>query len=81
MSPSTGIIFNNEMADFSIPNQKSNNGIPPLKNNFIKPGKRPLSSISPTIFTDGDGNFVFGVGAAGGTKIFSATAYVRERFF
>lgn len=37
--------------------------------------------MSPTIFTDGDGNFLFGVGAAGGTKIIPATAYVRERSF
>lgn len=81
MSPSTGIIFNNEMADFSIPDQESIYGIPPLKNNFIEPCKRPISSMSPTIFTDVDSNFVFGVGCAGGTKIFPATAYVRERSF
>lgn len=69
------------MADFSTPNQESTYGTPPLKNNFIKGGKRPVSSMSPIIITDVDGNFVFGVGGAGGIKIFPAVAYVRERSF
>lgn len=49
LSPSTGILLNNEMDDFSIPNSSSANVPPPAPANFIRPLKRPLSSMSPTI--------------------------------
>ena len=49
LSPSTGIVLNNEMDDFSIPLNSSKNIPPPAHSNFIRPGKRPLSSMSPTI--------------------------------
>lgn len=78
MSPSTGITLNNEMDDFSTPGTVNFYGIPSSPANFIKPGKRPMSSMCPTIFTDKNGNFVLGAGAAGGSKITLATAYVRE---
>lgn len=77
MSPSTGIIFNNEMDDFSIPGVINFYGIPSSPSNFIEPGKRPQSSICPTIFTDQNGTFVLAAGAAGGSKITLATSYVR----
>jgi len=77
MSPNTGIIFNNQMNDFSTPGVSNNYGIPPSPSNFIKPGKRPMSSMCPTIFTDKNGDFVLAAGAAGGSKITLATAYVR----
>lgn len=50
LSPSTGIILNNEMDDFSVPANTSPNIRPPAPPNFIYPGKRPLSSMTPTIF-------------------------------
>lgn len=49
LSPSTGIVLNNEMNDFSMPMNVSKDVPPPAPANFIEPGKRPLSSMSPTI--------------------------------
>lgn len=71
--PETGIIMNNEMNDFSIPNQSNAFGFIPSPSNFIRPGKRPLSSISPVIaeFT-ANRTLYFVIGAAGGSRIITA---------
>ncbi|KAI1359598.1 gamma-glutamyltranspeptidase [Xylaria arbuscula] len=47
MAPSSGVILNNEMNDFSIPGVRNEFGFEPAEANFIRPGKRPLSSITP----------------------------------
>lgn len=49
VSSSTGILLNNEMDDFAIPTDNSPDKLPPAKENFIRPYKRPLSSMAPTI--------------------------------
>ena len=70
-------MYNNEMDDFSIPNQSNGFGYKPAKNNFVQPGKRPLSSMSPTIFVDKKtGDVRLAIGAAGGSRIISSTAWV-----
>ncbi|KAI9808317.1 MAG: hypothetical protein M1825_004774 [Sarcosagium campestre] len=69
--PETGVIMNNEMNDFSIPGSSNAFGYIPSENNFIRPGKRPLSSISPSIATR-NGSLYFITGSAGGSRILTA---------
>ncbi|KAK0117937.1 hypothetical protein ONS95_012249 [Cadophora gregata] len=69
MIPETGIIMNNEMNDFSLPNTTNAFGFIPTEANFIKPFKRPLSSISPTIVERADGSVYISHASAGGSRI------------
>jgi len=79
MSPKTGIIMNNQMDDFASPNVTSAYNVPPAPNNFIAPGKRPMSSMSTTIVLDEAGRVISVIGASGGTKIITAVAQVLLR--
>ncbi|XP_043709470.1 glutathione hydrolase 1-like [Telopea speciosissima] len=75
LSPSTGIVLNNEMDDFSMPVNASS-GLPPsAPANFIRPGKRPLSAMSPTIVLK-DKQLKAVVGASGGAMIIAGTTEV-----
>lgn len=75
--PETGVIMNNEMNDFSIPNQSNAFGFIPSPSNFIHAGKRPLSSISPTIVEFlSNGMLYLATGSAGGSRIITATIQV-----
>ncbi|KAI0505303.1 gamma-glutamyltranspeptidase [Xylaria bambusicola] len=83
MVPSTGIILNNEMNDFSIPGVRNEFGFEPAVANFIRAGKRPLSSITPLMIARADGTgdeeLFAVVGAAGGSRIISSTTQVAWR--
>ncbi|KAF3349610.1 hypothetical protein VdG2_02456 [Verticillium dahliae VDG2] len=76
VDPRTGVVLNNEMNDFSIPGVRNAFGFEPSPANFIRPGKRSLSSITPVIVEAPDGALRAVVGAAGGSRIVSATAQV-----
>jgi gamma-glutamyltranspeptidase / glutathione hydrolase / leukotriene-C4 hydrolase len=71
-SPSTGMLLNDELDDFSTPNMTNFFGYPPSPNNYIVPNKRPLSSMSPTIVLDDD-RLKLVAGGSGGSKIITAT--------
>ncbi|KAH7320236.1 gamma-glutamyltranspeptidase [Stachybotrys elegans] len=76
MDPLTGVIINNEMNDFSIPGVRNEFGFVPSEANYIRPHKRPLSSITPVIAVYPNGTLFATVGAAGGSRIISSTAQV-----
>uniref|UniRef100_A0ACD5UQ94 Uncharacterized protein n=1 Tax=Avena sativa TaxID=4498 RepID=A0ACD5UQ94_AVESA len=81
VSPSTGVLLNNEMDDFSMPqNTTSADSPPPAPNNFVAPLKRPLSSMCPTIVLK-DGKLKAAVGASGGSMIPAGTIEVLLNHF
>ena len=71
----TGVLLNDEMDDFTaklgVPNLY---GLVQGEANSIAPGKRPLSSMSPTIVTK-DGKPVMVVGTPGGSRIITAVLH------
>ncbi|KAL9980042.1 hypothetical protein ACROYT_G008579 [Oculina patagonica] len=72
----TGIIYNDEMADFDIPEHNIVDGISPSPFNFPQSGKRPFSSISPAILINDDGKVQLVIGASGGKRITTAVSLV-----
>ncbi|CAH1801096.1 unnamed protein product, partial [Owenia fusiformis] len=77
----TGIVYNDEMDDFSTPLTKNLYGFVASPANFIKPGKRPLSSMAPILIMDSSTNKVrLVLGGTGGSRIPTATAYVAVRY-
>ncbi|KAL1640316.1 hypothetical protein SLS58_006989 [Diplodia intermedia] len=73
MVPETGVIMNDEMNDFSIPGASNAFGYIPSPVNYVRPGKRPLSSIAPVIIEYPNGTLYISVGAAGGSRIITST--------
>lgn len=60
-----GFFLNNELTDFTFAPEKD--GAPVA--NRVMPGKRPLSSMSPTVVFDREGRAVLALGSAGGKRI------------
>ncbi len=72
-----GFVLNNEMDDFTTRRGEPNAfGLVQSDRNLPAPGKRPLSSMSPTIVLGNDGSVFAVAGASGGPRIISATMQV-----
>ena len=70
VSPSTGILLNDEMDDFAtIPGEANAYGLVQGQANGVQPGKRMLSSMTPTFVIGPDRTFI--VGTPGGSRIIS----------
>ncbi len=74
--PGAGFLMNNEMDDFSSkPNTPNSYGLIGRDANDIQPGKRMLSSMTPTIITR-DGKLVMVTGSPGGSTIINTVLEV-----
>lgn len=72
VAPGTGVLLNNQMDDFSAkPGVPNAYGLVGGEANAIAPGKRPLSSMSPTFADSAMGAAV--LGTPGGSRIISMT--------
>ncbi len=72
-----GLPLNNEMDDFSAqPGAPNAYGLVGSEANAVAPGKRPLSSMTPTVVLDKEGRVVMVIGASGGSTIISGTLQV-----
>ena len=72
-----GFLLNNEMDDFaSSPGSQNAFGLIGYEANSIKPAKRPLSSMSPTIVLSPEGEPLMTIGAAGGSRIITTVLQV-----
>ena len=72
-----GFLLNNEMDDFaSSPGSQNAFGLIGYEANSIKPAKRPLSSMSPTIVLTPEGEPLMTIGAAGGSRIITTVLQI-----
>jgi len=77
--PGTGVLLNDEMDDFAVqPGVPNAFKLIGAEANAIAPGKRPLSSMSPTLVFQ-DGRPLLTVGAAGGPTIITQTLLLISR--
>lgn len=72
-----GFLLNNQLTDFSF--RPENNGRPIA--NRVEPGKRPLSSMAPTMVFDRDGRITGIVGSPGGSQIINYVAQALMALF
>ncbi len=79
VSPSTGILLNDEMDDFATRSGKPNAyGLVQGKANAVAPDKRMLSSMSPTFVMDNNRTFI--LGTPGGSRIISMVMLASTAF-
>lgn len=79
VSKDYGIALNNEMDDFTTDPKKPNMfGLMQGEANLVEPGKRPLSSMSPTVVVK-DGKAIMSLGSPGGPRIINAVTQVLIR--
>jgi gamma-glutamyltranspeptidase / glutathione hydrolase len=72
IAPGTGFFLNNEMNDFTVkPGTPNLYGLVQGEANAIAPGKRPLSSMAPTLI-EKDGRVFLVLGSPGGSRIITA---------
>lgn len=72
-----GFLLNNEMDDFSAkPGTPNAYGLVGAEANAIEPGKRMLSSMTPTIVEDKDGELFMVLGSPGGSTIITTVAQI-----
>ncbi len=70
----SGILLNDEMDDFvAKPGVPNAFGLVGREANAVEPGKKPLSSMTPTVVLDPDGEVVMAIGGSGGPYIISST--------
>lgn len=73
MAPGTGVLLNDEMDDFAASTTASNAyGLIGSETNLVAPGKRPLSSMTPT-FVEGPRGLLV-IGTPGGSRIITMVA-------
>lgn len=74
VAPGTGFLLNDEMDDFTVkPGVANLFGLVQGERNAIAPGKRPLSSMAPTVVTR-DGRPFLVLGSPGGSRIITILA-------
>lgn len=77
IAPESGIVLNNQMDDFAArPGEPNAFGLVQGVANAVAPGKRPLSSMTPTVVLDASGRAAVVVGGSGGPTIITATFQV-----
>ncbi len=65
-----GFMLNNQLTDFSFRPERDGVAVA----NRVEPGKRPRSSMAPTLVFDGDGGLVLALGSPGGSRIIAYVA-------
>jgi gamma-glutamyltranspeptidase/glutathione hydrolase len=75
--PGAGFLLNNEMDDFTAaPGRPNSFGLVQGEANTITPGRRPLSSMAPTLVFRPDGTPWLATGSPGGSRIITTVAQV-----
>lgn len=76
----TGICYNGSMDDFSLPVMKKTLKLPQNSQaNYIQPGKRSMSTMSPMLVVDHNRDVIMSIGASGGARIVTVIAQIMAR--